>query len=123
VRLGVGGPLGQDANFRIGESEFAVDLAAGLAELFFFGVECGGPERDAVVQLVDVDGEVGDAAGGASCRLLVDEVLEDLVGLFLGAYEAAPSADHDSVVAHADPAAGGSGGQQVRLPHPPTTSR
>jgi hypothetical protein len=38
VRLGIGGPLEQNADVRVGESEFAVDLAAGLAERFLLRV-------------------------------------------------------------------------------------
>ena len=64
VRLGIGGPLEQNADVRVGESEFAVDLAAGLAEWFFLGVECGAPERDAVVR----SSTSGRRRGGAPAR-------------------------------------------------------
>jgi hypothetical protein len=52
------GALEQDADVAVGESESAVDVAAGLGEWFFGGVEGCGPEVDAAVEVVDVDDEV-----------------------------------------------------------------
>jgi hypothetical protein len=45
-----------------GEALAAVDLAAGLGQWFFLGVERGGPVRYSGVQVVNVDDEVGEAA-------------------------------------------------------------
>ena len=48
-----------------------------------------------------------------------DEVEHDLVGLVLGAGDGTPAADQGTVVAPADPAAPGVGGDQDQCPEPP----
>jgi hypothetical protein len=62
---GSSGALQQDAHLRVGKMESALEVTAGLAELFFFGVEGGRPEGHAAVEVVDVDGELTQAAAVA----------------------------------------------------------
>ena len=61
------GALQQDAGLGVGQSEAAVDLAACLGEGFILGVQGGGSEGDAGVQVVHVDDEVREAAAVGHC--------------------------------------------------------
>src|SRR4051794_38456676 len=65
VHLRVFGALQEYPNLGVRQLEPAVDVPAGLAELFFPGIESGGPESDAGVWVIDVDDEVGETAAMA----------------------------------------------------------
>ncbi len=61
--FGVLGELEKHAYLGVREAEPAVDLPARRIDRFFSGIEGGGPEGDALVEVADVDDEVGYPAG------------------------------------------------------------
>jgi hypothetical protein len=73
-RLLVASELQENADLGVGQLEFPVDRAARLRQLFLGGVQGGGPETHARVEVVNVDHEVNKAAAmghDASIKLAV----------------------------------------------------